>query len=263
MKLSVPRFIGIIALFFIFTLVALPFFSATLAQEPPLFEISLTPQADYAVRGQPFTYTVTITNVSQTPLKDIVVKTSIPQGTTLIGTYFANPNWLIGRTQQSKAGEIIWLTQQSVIAGAVITFEFVVNVSPELAGQQLISDEYMVMSIDNNHLLAAGPPIKTQVLTLTPTPVPAPPVAGTFTPTRPASATQQPQASSESSPPAASFTVPPQAGPSIANAPVSAPAGLSQNTASNISSPTSIITIIGLSGLILSIVGLVWFRRRR
>ena len=67
----------------IYTLVSLSAFAAlALAQAPAPFEIRVAPQAEFAVAGQPFTYTVVITNVSQTPVKDVIVFMETPAGTT-------------------------------------------------------------------------------------------------------------------------------------------------------------------------------------
>lgn len=265
MKLSAQRFVSVTALLCIYTLMALQNFSLlTLAQEPAPFEISLTPQAEYAVSGQPFTYTIVVTNISQQALKDVFVKVRTPEGTVFVDTYFAQPNWFVGRVQGGQAGEIIWLTQEPVAPGEVVTFDLVVNVLPERAGQQLINEEYVVATIDNNQPIASGPSIKTQVLTPTPTPSPTAQVADTPTPTVTSSPTPQPQASSNlatSTPtPRASFTPASQADTTIASVATSAPAAVSQNTSS---SSISTFAIIGLSGLILLIVGLVWFWKHR
>ena len=263
MKLSAQRFIGVTALLLIYTLVALHNFSLlTLAQEPAPFEISLTPQAEQAVSGQPFTYTVAITNVSQSPLKDIVVRARTPEGSVFVESYFVNPNWLVGGVQPGQAGEIIWLTQEPFAPGEAMTFDLVVNVLPELAGQQLVNEEYTVATIDNSQLLASGPPVKTQVLIPTPTPSPTveltdtPVPTATFSPTPLLQAT--PSVATSTPIPIVAFTPTSQ----VSNAVIDTSTTTSQSTTSGTSS-INIFVIIGILGLLLLIVGLVWFWKYR
>ena len=157
-----------------FILLALSSFSfLALAQEPSSFEISIIPQADYAIVGQPFTYTAVITNISQTALKDVIVRTKTPEGTTLIDTFFFNPNWFVGGVQRGEAGEVIWLTQEPVAQGEVVTFGLIVNVLPEI-GRELIAEEYSVVTSENLDAPSFGPLVRTQVLTSVPTPTALP-----------------------------------------------------------------------------------------
>jgi hypothetical protein len=267
MKLSVRRFIGITAIFSIFPLGTWHYFGRpTLAQEPAPFEISLTPQADFAVSGQPFVYTLTITNVSQTPSKDVIIKAKTPEGSVLADSYFTNPEWFVGGVQRGESGEVIWLTQQPVTPGEVITFDLVVNILPELVGHQLINDEYVVMTMNNNQVIASGPPIKTQVLSFPPTPSPVVPVAETIAPTVPPLSAQQlqttPNLASSTPTPGASFVATSQANLGSAEDNESLPPEVAQNTTSATSSSVTTFAIIGLSGLLLFIVGLLWFRKQ-
>lgn len=84
---SMQRFVSLMIGQFILALVVLSRFSlVTLAQAPPSFEISLTPQIDHAVSGQPFTYNLTIlvaqadsataNKVQSTPTLNVSLKTS-------------------------------------------------------------------------------------------------------------------------------------------------------------------------------------------
>jgi hypothetical protein len=85
MQLSGQRFVSLMAVQFILAAAtSFSFCMVTLAQEPTSFEISLTPQAAHAISGQPFTYTLTITNISQQSSKDIMVFT-LPTAIFLVG----------------------------------------------------------------------------------------------------------------------------------------------------------------------------------
>jgi len=259
------RFVSVMMVQFILALVVTSGFSLVpLAQAPPSFEISLPPQVDHAVSGQPFTYTLAITNVSQSPLKDIVVRVATPAGTTLIDTYFANPNWLVGGVQRGKAGEIIWLTQQPIAPGEGMTFDFAVNISPDLADQQLIMEEYVVATMEDRQPLAAGPSLKTPVLTVPPTPLPTVQAINTPAPTStavpPTQLPANPGLTSTSS--AHSATLVAQANPTSANIATSMPIAASQAVAADTPSLNAWVTA-GLAGAVLLIVGLVWFWKYR
>lgn len=265
MQFSVQRFVSMMAV--PFTLAAAALFSfcmVALAQEPTSFEISLTPQADHAVSGQPFTYTLAITNVSQSSLKDIVVRAKTPAGTTLIDTYFANPNWLVGGVQRGKAGEIIWITQQPIAPGEGMTFDFAVSVSPDLAGQQLIMVEYLVTPMEANQPLAVGPSVIIPVLTAPPTPLPTiqavdtPVTTSTAAPPTPLPANPAPTSTSN----ARTATLEAQANPTSANIATTMPITTSQAVAADTPSLNAWVTA-GLVGVVLLIVGLVWFWKYR
>jgi uncharacterized repeat protein (TIGR01451 family) len=220
-----------------------------LADGPPRFEMSVVPQAEYAVVGQTFTYAVVITNVSQVAVKDVVVRVKTPAGTTLVGTYFANANWYVGGIRRSEAGEVIWLTREPVTPGEAVTFKLMVNVPPEMVGQQLINEGYVV-AIGNGDPMASGPPIRTQVLAALPTPI--------ATPLPPATATR-----------AAPKTATPSAPTSLADSTVIGTAtpvssGVSQATVTKTAPwSTVVLMLVGLSVFATVGVGLAWFLRRR
>jgi uncharacterized repeat protein (TIGR01451 family) len=265
MQFSMQRFVSMMAIWLTLALAALSGLSlVALAQEPTSFEINLTAQADHAVSGQPFTYTLAITNVSQSSLKDIVVRAKTPAGTTLIDTYFASPKWLVGGVQRGKAGEIIWITQQPIAPGEGMTFDFAVNVSPDLAGQQLVLDEYLVTPMADNQPLAVGPSVEIPVLAATPTPLPTiqavdtPPSTSTTAPPTPLSASLGLTSTTS----ARATTLEAQANPTSANIVTSAPTTASQAVAADTLSLNAWV-MAGLAGAVLLIVGLIWFWKYR
>lgn len=265
MQFSVQRFVSMMAVPFTLAIIALlSFCMAALAQELTTFEINLTPQADHAVSGQPFTYTLAITNVGQSPLKDIVVRAKTPAGTTLIDTYFANAKWLVGGVQRGKAGEIIWVTQQPIAPGEGMTFDFAVSVSPDLVGQQLIMEEYLVTPMEDNQPLAVGPSVKIPVLTAPPTPSPIIQVVDTTAPTStlapPTPLPANPTLTSTSS--TDSATLEAQANPTSATIAISTPPAASQAGAVDTPLLNTWVTA-GLVGAVLLIAGLVWFWKYR
>lgn len=243
----------------IYTLVALTGLSLlALAQEPPPFEISVIPQAEYAIAGQPFTYTVVITNISQMPIKDVLINVKIPDGSTLIDTYFVNPNWLVGGAQRGQAGEVIWYTQEPVTPAETANFDLVVNVLPESLNRQLVNQDYLVTTLNNSGLIASGPPIRTQVLGAAPTPSP------TFEATR--TSTPTPQTSSGI----------PNGAPTTISSATQTPQPISAGTASATAIPSSEnpisktlsrftfnTLIFGLLVLALIIIGLAWLLKKR
>lgn len=145
-----------------------------LANEPPQLEISVFPQFEHAIAGQDFTYTVVISNTGREPMPAVFVRVNTPDGTTLVDTHFNNPGWYVGGAQRGETGEIIWLTQEPFSPGRVATFELVVNVAPDMGGQQLVNEGYTAATASNTPI-ASGPPIRSQVLSnpaATGTPVP-------------------------------------------------------------------------------------------
>jgi uncharacterized repeat protein (TIGR01451 family) len=263
MKLSAQRFIGVTALLCIYMLIALQNFSLlTLAQEPAPFEISLTPQAEYAVSGQPFTYTVTITNVSQSPLKDIIVFTETPTGTTFANAR-QNVNWFVTNPPPGEVGKIGWTTLESILPGEVANFELSVNVLIE-APDQLINKEYGIIPMGGGDMIAFGPPIKTELLLPTPTATSAPfPTAVTTDTSILSTATVHPIPVSPTNSKMTNTPLPAtpisQAGSTVANTAQPA-SNVPLETSSSSATGFAIITI---SILLIVFIGLVWFLRRR
>ena len=236
-----------------------------LAQEPSPLEITVLPQAEFAVAGQPFTYTIVLTNVSQSPVHDVIVYTETPTKTTLIE--IQQPvNWLTGGARPGETGAIVWNTLDPVAPTQVVTFELAVNVLPEMANQQLVSKEYVIITKAGGEILATSPPINTQVLAVAPTPPPAP--SSTATPTR----TATPTATLTYTPsPSPSPTPSTQPESTVANTATPFPTSPSSKALSPPSSPSATTTtsfstaviIITLLVLGIGIIGLVWFFKRR
>jgi len=162
------------------------------AQEPT-FDIAIQPQADYALTGHPFTYTVTITNTGTTAPKDIVVRLALPKGTTFHQTYFLNDNWLTRSKEPGSPGDVVWLSQPPVPAGQTDKFQVIVNVTAP-GGDYLTVDDYQIIKLDSSEgtPLATGPTIRTPVLAAPPTPTPSPspiPITATDTPHAPPTTT--------------------------------------------------------------------------
>jgi uncharacterized repeat protein (TIGR01451 family) len=266
MKLSAQRFVSVTALLCIYTLVALQNFSLlTLAQEPAPFEISLTPQADQAISGQPFTYTVTITNVSRSPLKDIIVFMETPTGTTFANTR-QNVNWFVTNPLPGEVGKIGWTTLEPMLPGEVVNLELSVNVLMETPDQQLINKEYGIVPMGGGDIIAFGPPIKTQLLLPTPTATsaPSPTTVATDTSILITATVQATLVAPTDSKPANTHipaTPVSQIGPTVVNtvqpiSPTNVPLETSSPSASG-------FAIIAISFLIIVFIGLVWFLRRR
>jgi hypothetical protein len=173
MQFSVQRFVSMMAVQLILTAAVLfSFCLVTLAQEPTSFEISLTAPADHAVSGQPFTYTLTITNISQQSSKDIIVFMKTPPGTTFAGTQ-QTANWYVTNPPPGEEGKIGWTTLEPISPSTVVTFELAVNVL-EAPDKQLVSEDYRIIPMGGGDVIASGPPLKTQVLSPTPTPISTP-----------------------------------------------------------------------------------------
>jgi len=231
-----------------------------LAQEPSPFEISIIPQAEFATAGQPFTYTVTIANVGQSSLKNIMVRVPVPEGSSLVNTYFDHPDWLVGGAQRGETGDVIWLTQEPVAPNQTMTFEMVVNVLSQI-GEQLVIEDYAVILIENQDVLASGPPITIEVLAPSTSRPPTLPTA-TAVPVLPApTTTSTPTSISKvdlSSPTevAAASVAQPEQNPT--DVPASSPSP-TQADASETGSTLLIVVLagIGLTILVLIILGLV------
>ncbi len=218
-----------------------------LADGPPRFAISVAPQAEYAVAGQTFTYTVVITNVSQVAVKDVIVFMKSPAGTTFADTPHTDVNWLVGRPGPGGTGEVAWVSREPVAPDEVVTFELVVNVLPEMANQRLVNKEYGMIPMGGGAVIASGPPIETQVLATMPTatPVPSPTATATVPPA-----------------PTATSTPASQTGPIVADTVTPASAASSQDLVSEIPSSAIVLAIVGLSVLV-AVIGMTGFLKRK
>ncbi len=159
----------------------LPLFS--LAQEPALFEIKVIPQAEYAIAGETFTYTIVITNVSGRPLKDVIVYAPPITGTTLAGTHHINDKWLIYKPNPGETGQVAWITLNPIAPDEVVTFNLMLNILPEMVNQALIFEEYAILPQGGGDIIATGPAIKSMVRLTAPTATFTPSPTVTQTPT--------------------------------------------------------------------------------
>jgi uncharacterized repeat protein (TIGR01451 family) len=207
------------------------------------------PWTEFATAGQPFTYTIVVTNVSQTPLQNVIIVVKTPKGTTYRDSdLIAGKRWL-GGFNPGQSGEISWLTQETIAPGDEAVIELVVNVLPE-AGQQLINESYFVTTLDDfEGATVTGPPIETQVL-LPPTPTPVP------------SAIPSPTTVTSPTSPAPTAISKAEAQQKPVDTPVPVPAAAPQtDPAQTASVPTTLIAIIGF-GLFIVVAGLIWFLKR-
>ena len=237
------------------------------AQESSPFQISLIPAAEHAVSGQPFTYTVIITNVSQAPVQAAVINVDVPEGTQFVRTVYTDPKWYGGNSYADPdlaRERVQLLTPETVEIDEVFSFLLVVDIlaQPDEAVQV---DDYQVMSIEDK-ASTSGTPITVEVREPTPTPTP------TLTPSPTASP-----------PPTASPTVTATSAPATLQAAVAATATPPLDETNEISattpSPTTasssgpfsgsglslivIFVIIAASILIVALIGGVWFLKRR
>lgn len=150
------------------------FASTAAAQEPELFEISLQTESEYAIPGQPFTYVITVTNTGQEPVQNVLVTVGTPKGTTYKDSdVIAEQRWLIGGFSPGKAGEIFWLTQESLAPSSTAIFKLIVNVLPETREPLLVEGHFVTTLDDYQEATVNGLPLETEVLAPTPTPSPA------------------------------------------------------------------------------------------
>jgi uncharacterized repeat protein (TIGR01451 family) len=208
------------------------------------------PQAEYAVAGQPFTYTVVITNVSQALVKDVIVFMETPPGTTFASAS-QNPGWFTSGLGFGETGKVGWATMEAITPGTRVAFELGLNVLPEMAHKPLVSDQYAIVSLGGDDIIATGLPIKIQVLATPPTATPVP--SPTVTPTSTSTPTATPLATSTP------FPTPTQAVTPV-------PDTTSQTDTISEATPSSSMTlwvVIGLPMLIIVITAMTWFLRRR
>jgi uncharacterized repeat protein (TIGR01451 family) len=161
------------------------------AQAPPSFEIRLLPQAAQAVAGQPFSYTVIVTNTGQSAPADILVKAPAPTGAVFQNTTYTHENWMAGGLEPGQSGYFAWLTRDPVPPGAVVKFHLTVHVLSET--RRLDFSDYAVSTLaDPSAVFGRGLAVTVPVLSAppgvsaAPAPTPAPPP--TPTPTLPAAA---------------------------------------------------------------------------
>ena len=225
------------------------FNSLVLAQTPATFEVSIEPQAEFAVAGQPFTYTIVITNIGREAVNEVAIITELPTGTTLIDLH-QNAAWLVGGPGPGKAGVIVWNTLEPMAPTQVATFELVVNILPEMIDRSLVSKECLVISKQGAKVLGEGQFVTSQVLAAQPTPTALP----SATATTPATATPVPLVTTPT--PTVQLAPPTTVAASVK--PASA-AESALKTPSRFSSSILLILVVFGAGF----VGLTWFLKRR
>ena len=254
MRLLKPKRLNLI-IFFIATLSTLSRVNPVVfAQEPSPFEISVVPLNEHAVSGQPFTYTVTITNVSQTPLETVFINVDVPEGTKFLRTQHLSQNWYGGSPDADPNIQIEELTLFSfepVKPNEVFSFEMIVEILPET--QEEIAIETFNSTTFTGNVLAAGASIKTEVQTPTPTSTPTPTPVPTSTPS-PAATTAALRAADNA----------PTSTPII---PINSTETIIQSNPSRevTANPSLLITIIAGAGFLLLLVlgGSIWLLKRR
>lgn len=221
------------------------------AQEPAPFEISVIPQADQATAGEPFTYTVTITNVGETLVDTTVITVDVPEGTNFVNTRHLSEKWYGGNALPDpdiEIEEIILYTAETIQAAEVFSFSMIVNVDVDVENEIAIEDYGIITEKDG--LSASGPPVQVKVSSPTPTftPIIPPTPTSTYTPTPSPTNSEVPTPT----PPLNSRenTVTPS--PTLQN--------LSQATANEWSGQ---FFLIGGVSFILFIIGIIWFLRKR
>jgi uncharacterized repeat protein (TIGR01451 family) len=233
MHFMVYRFLIIVIILLTFGM----FSGLALAQESPILEINLLPQTEFAVAGQPFTYTLTLTNKGAATLKDIILFIDIPAGTTLANTQ-QPADWYTSLPPAETDRRLAWATQTPIEPGSTVTFTLIVNVPPDMVNQELVCQTYGVVPLGTGDMLASGPPVTTQVMAVLPTATAN--LLPTATPTAPPSPTST--ATPTTTP------LPPTATPATAAA------------ATGSSGPGMMIVLIIGAGLA---VGLVWVLTKR
>ncbi len=223
-----------------------------LAQEPSPFEISVIPLGDHAVSGQPFTYTVTITNTSQKALGSVFVNVDVPEGTKFLRTHHLSQNWYGGSPDADpniQVKEITLFSFEPVSPSEVFSFEMIVEVLPET--REVVAIETFNSTTFKGNVLAAGDSIITQVQTPTPTPTPTPTSTPlpTSTPS-PATTTAAQRAADSVSTPTPTISI--NSTETVASTSIEA-------------NPSLFITIIAGVGLllILVLIGVMWLLKRR
>lgn len=145
------------------------------AQESSPFKINIIPAADYAVSGQPFTYTVVITNVSEAAIEYASVSVDVPAGTRLLQTKYGGTKWFGGNLPEDPeemVDQIELFTPYTVEANEVFTLQMIVEVTASPTEKLTLADSNVTSLKDNAQ--AAGSPVDTEVRapTATPTAIP-------------------------------------------------------------------------------------------
>ncbi len=225
--------------------------SLILAQETPL-DIRLIPQIEYAVAGEPFTYTLAVTNVSQIAVDDVLVFAQTPTGTTFIRAGAA-PNWAVSGLPAGETGNVLWTPRAPVPPGEAINFDLVVQVPPEMVDRQLVSSQYGFALAGSSEVSLSGRVVKIDVLAARPTPTLVPTATPTTLPTASPTATHtlQPTATATTTEtPVPTATRPPEA---AAKTPVS----------SLRTGPEWSTILAGLALAVLVVAGVIfWYFRR-
>ncbi len=234
------------------------------AQVPPSFEIKVIPVSDHAVKGQPFTYTVAVTNVSSTPAANIAINIDIPDSTEFINTRHSSLKWYGGTPFSDpsiKVDQITLFTLDKIEANEVFVFDMIVEVLPDV-DQAVVVEAYSVATLEGE-ILVSGSGLNTPVRapTSTPRPTPAPSPTPIMTPTSISSG-------SDSGAIDTSGPQSPTATPEALTDHSSDQSGMSPAATSSdksLENPVSSIAILAMIGVIfaLIIIGIGWFVRRK
>lgn len=234
-----------------------------LAQELPSFEIGVSPVGDHAVTGQPFTYTVAVTNVGSTALANVTINIDIPDGTEFVNTRHSSLKWYGGTPFSDpniKVDQITLFTLDDIEPEEAFVFDVIVKVLPEV-DQSLVVEAISVATLEGE-ILASGPIINTPVReptstprpTLPPLPTPTGTPAATPTLPAPSAGSGVGDLASPTSPAVADVPSEHSGGPEAAASPGN-PLGYSVWS-------IAILAIIGVI-LVLIVVGIGWFVKRK
>jgi uncharacterized repeat protein (TIGR01451 family) len=234
----------IVLLFFIFHRVAQ-------AQESTPFQIRLIPAAEHAVSGQPFTYTVIITNVSPAPVQSAVINVDVPDGTKFLRTHYIDPKWYGGNSYADPnltVERVQLLTPETIEVGEIFTFTLVVEVLAE-PDEAVRLDDYQVTAIEDR-ASTSGPVVAVAVRQATPTPT----ITSSPSPSASPSPTASPTVTATSAPATRQAALPPTVAPPqpVVVETAASPAGLSLVT----------VGLIGAAAILI-LAGVVLFLRRR
>ncbi len=230
----------------------------TSAQEPAPFEISIVPAADFAVQGEVFSYTLTLTNVSQVSIERVGILGQIPAGALFINTTYTNLEWFNRIPDIGESGEILWFTPDTVAPEEVLHFTLIITSDLENSGAFTV-EAFKVTMDSRSNVVAETSQLETDIVTPTPlptvtsSPTPIPPTA-TYTPTQPPKATSSPTSTS---------VIIPSATPEIAATEITLEQQVQAVPPQNQQTNFVVLIFVGLLILIFCAIGIGWFIRNR
>ncbi|MDM8521600.1 hypothetical protein QUF64_16265 [Anaerolineales bacterium HSG6] len=143
--------------------------SVVSAQGNSPIEVTIEPQAEQAVAGEFFRYTIVVENTSSAPVRETVVSISVPDSAFYFD-YNAPAGWLISNPPATGGGIVTFYRPDAMLPNEEEIVELTVEVANELDDPQILNSAFVVLGEENLFETTGDKVDEAEVAVVTPTP---------------------------------------------------------------------------------------------